>query len=75
MKPKETLLNGFGTFFLSKLENIVIKTGKIAENKEITSIVDYTSLTANTDLFSEFKELTVSEIRDIIMSPTNKTSP
>ena len=42
------------------------------QNEEIITIVDYTSLTENIDPLSEFKELTVSEIKDTIMS--SKTS-
>ena len=61
MKPKEILSNEFSTFFLNKVENIVTKTSTIAQNERINTIVDYTSLIANIDQLSEFKELTVNE--------------
>ena len=41
VKPKETLLSEFGTFFLNKVENIVTKTRKIVQNERIDTIVDY----------------------------------
>ena len=52
MKRKEILSNEFGTFFLNEVENIVTKISKIEQNKEINTIEDYTSLTANKDPLS-----------------------